>query len=187
MKLTPQRALLALAALSVPALGGDAPAPARSFELEVQVGATALRAENLSATPFVLVLKGRHDSRLEHIVVPPHSSFESRFTPLVLRELELTVVGRDAAGAFRSAHFDLSALRNRAFESLWFDVERGEVSAWRRAEHGFAGVSTRGDDNGQNTTCSNVSMPAHVPVITPRDGQGQDAAPRLQRRPLPPV
>jgi len=187
MKLTPQRALLALAALSVPALGGDTPDLARSFELELQVSATSLRAENLSSTPFVLVLKGRADSRLEHIVLPPHSSFESRFTPLVLRELELTVVGRDAAGAFRSGRFDLSALRDRALDGLWFDVERPEVSAWRRAERGFAGVSSNGSDNGHAAASSNVSMPTHVPVITPSDGRSPDAAPRLQRRPLPPV
>lgn len=183
--------LLASAACIAPALGSSLPdtaSPAeRSFELAFTVGATHLSALNSSASPIALVLQGRVDTRREIVVIPAGGRIDARFAPSLLRELELVVVARGEQGTIRSAPFALEALRERAFEACWLDLEPAGVSAWVRGPQQFNGIDTLGRDNGASAGSSNVLAPRHVPVITPHDGRGIELPPRLERHALPPV
>lgn len=183
--------LLVCAACIAPALGSALPAAAshaeRTFELAFTVGATHLSAVNSSDAAVALVLQGRADTRREIVVIPAGGRIDARFAPSLLRELELIVVSRGELGPIRSAPFALDALRERAFEACWLDLEPAGVSAWVRSPEAFKGIDSRGRDNGASTGASNVLAPIHVPVITPHDGRGVELPPRLERHALPPV
>lgn len=191
MKQLRQSWLLVCAAIVSPALGSsfpDATRPAeRSFELALAVGATHLSAVNSSDSPIALLFQGRSDTRREVLVIPAGGRIDSHFAPSLLRELDLVVLARGDEGPIRSAPYSLDALRQRAFEGCWFDLEASGVSAWIGGPSEFNGIDTRGRDNGASAGSANAVAPRHVPVITPHDGRGVELPPRLERRPLPPV
>jgi hypothetical protein len=177
----------ALVALSLAPFAREAGESDDAFELGLHVSATSLSAVNTADEPVLLLLRGRADARESRVVIPARGRFDARFTPATLRDLELVVVTRGEHGLRRSESFELEALRDRAHDALWFDVEPAKVSAWVREADRFHGIDHQGRNNGESTQSRSAPAALHVPVITPADGQSRETPPRLERRPLPPV
>lgn len=174
--------LLVAAALLAP-LGAQP-----QLDLALRVDATRLVALNPTEQPELVLLFDRQTGRRATLVVPARGSVDLRFRAGALDGLELRVVTRTERGMHTSASWSLERLR-ACDGTVWFDVDASPFHAWLPADSGARALAADGAPAGALPTplCQPPPAASHIPVITPHDARKQDLAPRLERKPLPPV
>lgn len=163
-------------------------APAPSFDLALEVGATRLVAHNPSELPELVLISDPASRRRASFVVPARGRVELRFAAGSLHGLELRIGRRDDTGLHLSAAWSLERLAD-AGECVWFDVEQHPFHAWGRDARGShvltASEAPAGPPPG--SVCAPPPPASHVPVVSPHDARKPDLPPRLETKPLPPV
>ena len=160
-----------------------------ALELVVRVDASRLRLRNPSDVPELVILADRADGPSVTLTLAPHAELEFSYATSALANFELTVVSRGADGVHVSPSLALGALVACADVRASCSVARSDHGhAWLWSGSRWVPIvssSTHGEP--LPISGSNSSPAAHVPVITPSEGQRGDLPPKLEKKPLPAV
>jgi hypothetical protein len=188
-------ALLGPAALALSQVSAADPALTelgRSGELELFVRAspTQLLATNPTPHPIYLRFGWRSRGLGAGLLLAPRTQLEARFPAGTLDGLLLEALSFDAQGPHASGALPLEELLVEGVLGLWIDrtpsaepVEPAGLSAW------IVDGAGRWHLPPEKSLLKGpgLASPTHVPGVTPRENQRRVEAPKLHRRPLPPL
>jgi hypothetical protein len=175
--------LLVVAALALP----TEVAPERELELAVLVTPTTFFASNPTDRLQAVILEGATGLR-STLLIPAHTTFDSRFPEGTLEGLQITVMARTNAGVLvSSGSLPLEPLSEAGHDFIWFDVQT-HAHAWIEADDStflVLGSSAQPDTSGSHSSCSSAAL--HVPVVSPEEESVGELPPPLPPAPLPPL
>jgi hypothetical protein len=197
-----QPAILAVALALAPQSVLAPAATDGAVAVELAAESTRLRVRNLTDRPQMLVLGLRAHGAHACELLAPGVELEWRYAPGALDELLVDVLLRGPRGLESTGALALAELAAAAPATLSIAFAGDEALAWIASEHATSLCAPSGDLLPEPLLAAHPTLsahaaawaapaapaaPKHVPVITPSDKPAGDAAPRLERKPLPPV
>ena len=167
--------------------------------VEVVVQATPERFLALNATSQPLVfLFGTDDGiRVVEKVVGPGEVLDFPFPAILPTGLALEIVKPTEQGLVASGAISVSTYRDEGYTALWAHAPELSASFWLTYPDGlrFVPVASLLPPSMRAAMVAEPAgpvvpytvIPRHVPVISPNDKPTDDAPPKLEKEPLPPV